>query len=239
MVSLKKYIEVSPSLICADLCNLEQEVNTLQKAGMRSLHVDIIDPHFSPSMPIGLSSVEQLKAKSSMDFDVHIMSTDNEFFIKKLVKIKPASIIFHYESGIHVEKMLQLIKEADIKAGIALNPATPLDVLEYVVEACDYVLLMLINPGYADGKNERMVPYALEKIHHCKEFLKCHNSKAKIIVDGRVSLESIPKLLNAGADVLVAGSKSVFRKENSYAANYQQVNEIVNNFFKGGKHDEL
>lgn len=236
---MSRNIIVSPSLICADLCNLEQEVNALEKAGMRSLHVDIIDPHFSPSMPIGLSSVKQLKAKSNMDFDVHIMSTNNEFFIKELVKMKPASIVFHYESSFHVEKMLQLIKEEDIKAGIALNPATPLDVLEYVAEDCDYVLLMLINPGYADGKNEKMVPYALEKIRQCKEFLKCHHSKAKIIVDGRVSLEAIPKLLNAGADVLVAGSKSIFRKENSYAENYKQVNQIIYNFCKGGRADEL
>lgn len=236
---MSRNIVVSPSLICADLCNLEQEVNALEKAGMQSLHVDIIDPHFSPSMPIGLSSVEQLKAKSNMEFDVHIMSTDNEFFIKELVKMKPASIVFHYESSLHVEKMLQLIKEEDIKAGIALNPATPLDVLEYVAKDCDYILLMLINPGYADGKNEKMVPYALEKIRQCKEFLKCHNSKAKIIVDGRVSLEAIPKLLSAGADVLVAGSKSIFRKENSYAENYKQVNQIINNSFKGGRVDEL
>lgn len=234
-----KNIVVSPSLICADLCNLEQEVKALEHACMQSLHVDIIDPHFSPSMPIGLSTIAQLKAKSNMNFDVHVMSTDNEFFIRELVKMKPASIVFHYESSFHVEKMLQLIKEKGIKAGIALNPATPVQVLEYVANACDYVLLMLINPGYADGKGEMMVPYALEKIRQCKEFLAQHHSEAKIIVDGRVSLEVIPKLLGAGAEVLVAGSKSIFRKEHSYAENYQQVNQVIHNFFKGGKDHEV
>ena len=236
---LEKNVVVSPSIICADLCNLEQEVKALEEAGMKSLHVDIIDPYFSPSMPIGLSTIEQLKMKSTMDFDVHIMSTQNEFFIKELIKIKPASITFHYESSFHVEKMLQLIKEGDIKAGIALNPATSLSTLDYVSKACDYILLMLINPGYADGKNEQIVPYAFEKINQCSDLLKRQDSKAKIVVDGRVSMEVIPKLLSAGAEVLVAGSKSVFRKENTYAENYKQVKQLIRDTLKGAKENGL
>jgi ribulose-phosphate 3-epimerase len=228
---LEKDIVISPSLICADLCNLEKEVALLKNAGMQSLHVDIIDPHFSPSMPIGLSTVEQLHNKTDMDFNIHIMSTMNEFFIKQLIKIKPDSIIFHCETSLHIEKMLQIIKAADIKTGIALNPATAINILDYVIKDCDYILLMLINPGYADGKGEEMVPYALEKIRDCKSFIKRRHSNAKIIVDGRVSMKLIPDLIDAGAEVLVAGSKSVFRKENTFVENYREIKQLIDEHF--------
>ena len=191
---MKRKIIISPSLICADLCNLEKEVKDLSLAGMKSLHVDLIDPHFSPSMPIGIDIVKQLKAKSNMDF--------NEFFIKELVKMDISSITFHSEATIHVEKMLQIIKEAGIKAGIALAPATSLSTIEYVAKACDYILLMTINPGYAGGKSEEMVPYAIDKIRDCKDLLNKIGSNAQIIIDGRVSFEVMPKLIEAGADVL-------------------------------------
>ncbi|WP_196604011.1 ribulose-phosphate 3-epimerase [Pectinatus haikarae] len=231
---MENHITISPSLICADLCNLKSEVSLLKKAGMQSLHVDIIDPHFSPSMPIGLSTIEQLHHKSLMDFDIHIMSTMNEFFINELLKINPASITFHYETTLHVEKMLQIIKNAGIKTGIALNPATPIDTLKYVIKECDYLLLMLINPGYADGKSEEMITYATDKIRDCKNFIKEHGASTKIIVDGRVSMDVIPALIDAGAEVLVAGSKSIFRKDNTYAENYRQAVELINKHLKDG-----
>lgn len=229
---MNKEVIISPSLICADLCNLEKEVKELSLAGMKSLHVDLIDPHFSPSMPIGLDVVKQLKAKSDMDFDVHIMSNYNEFFINELIKMNVASITFHNEPTIHVEKMLQLIKEAGIKAGVALAPATSLSTIEYVAKCCDYILLMTINPGYAGGKSEEMVPYAIDKIKDCKMLLNKIGSKAQIIIDGRVSFAIMPKLIEAGADVLVAGSKSIFRQGYSYAENYQEAQKVINHTSK-------
>ena len=222
-------IEISPSLICADLCNLEREAAALYEAGMKTLHVDLIDPHFSPSMPIGLDMVKQLKAKSKMLFDVHIMSNYNEFFIEQLIEMNVHSIVFHPEATLHVEKMLQLIKDAGIKAGLALSPATPLNVLEYVAKSCDYILLMTINPGYAGGKSEAMVPYAMQKIADCKRFLTEKDSAAKIVIDGRVSFSMMPELIKAGAEVLVAGSKSIFAKEASYRENYLKMQDIINN----------
>lgn len=216
-------VVISPSVICADLCNLEGAVRTMEELGVRSLHIDFIDGHFSPSMPLGLLTIEQLRQRTKLDFDVHIMADDNEFFIQELCRIGVESITFHYESAFHVERMLQLVKAAGIKVGIALNPATPLYVLEYVAERCDYVLLMLISPGYAGSQGEAMVPYALQKIRDCKAYLNEHGSKAKIVVDGRVSMEAIPELVAAGADYLVAGSKSFFRENHSSSENYQTM----------------
>ena len=225
----KREIIVSPSLICADLCNLESEVRSLEEAGIKSLHVDIIDPHFSPSMPIGLDTVGQLNKRSALDFDVHIMALDkcNEFFINELAKMNVASVTFHVETTHHVEKMVQLIRGAGMKAGVALNPATPVNVLEYVVAELDYVLLMLINPGYAGGKSEEAVPYAAKKIAKCRKYLDTYNKDAKIIVDGRVSFEVIPALIKYGAQVLVGGSKSVFRKGHTYKENCDELRNLI------------
>ena len=230
--SMRKEIIISPSLICADLCNLEKEINELSSVGLKSLHVDLIDPHFSPSMPIGLDVVKQLKNKTNMNFDVHIMSNYNEFFIEELIKMNVNSITFHTETTIHVEKMLQIIKNSGIKTGIALAPATSLSTIEYVAKSCDYILLMTINPGYAGGKSEEMVPYAIDKIKDCKMLLNKIGSKAQIIIDGRVSFDIMPKLIEAGADVLVAGSKSIFRQGYSYADNYCEAQKVINNTLK-------
>lgn len=227
----KRNVIVSPSLICADLCNLEREINLLEEAGITSLHVDLIDPHFSPSMPMGFEIVGQLRQKSKMDFDAHIMSMHEctEFFIRELIAIKAASITLHAETTHHVEKMLQLVRDAGIKTGIALNPATPLDVLEYVAPEIDYVLLMLINPGYAGGSGEQMVSFAEEKIRECRKFLDEHGSRARITVDGRVSFEAIPGLVRAGAEVLVGGSRSVFRKGHTYKENCEEIQKLLAN----------
>ncbi len=220
-------IVISPSLICADFCNLLDQIKEIEKIGVTSLHVDLIDGHFSPSMPLGLTVIEQLRSKSSLDFDVHIMAEDNEFFIKELINIGVQSITFHYEAALHGERMLRLIKAAGIKAGIALNPATPLQVMHYLLESCDYVLLMLISPGYAGHKGETMVPYALRKIRECREYIEKQGLQSKIIVDGRVSLNVIADVVAAGADCLVAGSTSFFWKGASLRDNFTQMNKEI------------
>lgn len=229
-IFMENDIVIAPSLICSDLCNLEKEVKLFESINLKYLHVDIIDPHFSPSMPIGLSTIKQLRDKSNIAFDIHIMSTLNDFFIRELLDINPNSIIFHYETSLHIEKMLQLIKERGIKTGIALNPATPINVLEFIANNCDYILLMLINPGYADGKNEKIVSYAFKKIKECKKFLNKNNYSSKIMVDGRVSMDILPNIIKAGAQVIVGGTGTIFRKGYSYLENYKEVSQIINKF---------
>ncbi|BEU88627.1 ribulose-phosphate 3-epimerase [Selenomonas sp. TAMA-11512] len=202
-------------------------MSILEKAGLHSLHVDLVDPHFSPSMPIGLDVVKQLKSRTNMDFDVHIMTDLNEYFIDELVKMHVASITFHAEKELHIEKMLQKIREAGIRAGIALNPATSLQSIEYAAQACDYVLLMLINPGYAGGKSEAMVSYAEKKVRACRDFLDRNHPDAKIIVDGRVGFETIPQLVKAGAEILVGGTSSIFRQGHSYQENVAALHDLI------------
>ena len=153
----------SPSLICLDMCNLEMQVKELEESGIRMLHIDILDGYFSPSMPLGLDTVRQLRKKTDMFFDCHIMTQRPDFFVDELIDIGVQQINFQIETCDHIDGMLNKIHDVGIRAGVALKPATPLYQLEYILEKCDSVLLMLINPGYASAKSERQVPYADRK----------------------------------------------------------------------------
>jgi len=225
-----KKIKLSPSIMCGDLVNLETSIKELEANEFKKLHIDIIDGKFSPSMPLGIDTVKRMREITQMDFDVHIMSTDNEFFIQEMINIGVENITFHAETSLHIDRMIQLIKDANVKASIALNPATPIGILDHVIEKVDMVTLMLINPGFATNKNEKMVTYAFDKIQKIKSFIKNKNSNIDIQVDGRVSLETIADLVNAGSTNLVLGSTSLFRKGNTIDTN---KNKILTEISKG------
>ena len=199
---------LSPSLIsCCDLCDLTGSVRKLENAGIEMLHVDILDGHFSPSMPLGLDTVRQLRKKTDMIFDVHVMTTAHDFFVSELLDIGVQQLVFHGEMEPHMDYRLNQIKKAGVKAGVALKPGTPLSSLEYVLEKCDAVLLMLINPGYAQEKSEGQVPYAARKVNELHEMIASRGLDTKVILDGRISKENMAQFAPQGiADIFVAGS---------------------------------
>ena len=204
---------LSPSLICLDMCNLEREVKTLEKAGIKMLHVDILDGHFSPSMPLGLDTVRQLRAKTDMFFDCHVMVTEQDYFVDELLDIGVDQIVFHGETQPHIDGMLNRIHAKGVKAGVALKPATPLSELEYVLDKCDTVLLMLINPGYAFVKGEKQVTYADRKIRELRKMITDRGLKTKIEADGRISPDNIRTYGKSDVDIFVTGSTCI-KKDN-------------------------
>ena len=204
---------LSPSLICLDMCSLEREVKTLEKAGIKMLHVDILDGHFSPSMPLGLDTVRQLRAKTDMFFDCHVMVTEQDYFVDELLDIGVDQIVFHGETQPHIDGMLNRIHAKGVKAGVALKPATPLSELEYVLDKCDTVLLMLINPGYAFVKGEKQVTYADRKIRELRKMITDRGLKTKIEVDGRISPDNIRTYGKSDVDIFVTGSTCI-KKDN-------------------------
>lgn len=204
---------LSPSLICLDMCNLEREVKTLEKAGIKMLHVDILDGHFSPSMPLGLDTVRQLRAKTDMFFDCHVMVTEQDYFVDELLDIGVDQIVFHGETQPHIDGMLNRIHAKGVKAGVALKPATPLSELEYVLDKCDTVLLMLINPGYAFVKGEKQVTYADRKIRELRKMITDRGLKTKIEVDGRIYPDNIRTYGKSDVDIFVTGSTCI-KKDN-------------------------
>lgn len=203
---------IAPSLICLDLCNLEQQIRLLESEGIQMLHVDILDGHFSPSMPLGLDSVRQLRMKTDMAFDVHLMATQQDFFIDELLDIGVQQITFHIENEAHADHQLTRIKNCGVRAGLALKPSTTLDSLEYVIERCDTVLLMLINPGYAGSAGERQVPYATRKVMDIRDMIQRKGLSTLIELDGRISPENIESLGANAADIFVAGSTCIDRR---------------------------
>jgi len=215
---------VAPSIMCADLCNLESDVKALESIGVDLLHFDLMDAHFVPNMPIGLELLSQLRPKTDCPYDVHLMVEDNDFFISKLSEIGVQQITVHAESALHLDRTLGLIRDYGIKAGLALNPATPIGAINYVLDRIDYILIMTVNPGFA---GQSMVPSALQKIADCQTFLQQRDVSLPIEVDGNVSFENIPKMVGAGANILVAGSSSIFNRYGSLSENAECVREAI------------
>ncbi len=219
---------ISPSMICMDLCNIESSVLELEQAGCNMLHVDVLDGYFSPSMPIGLEQIKQLRKKTNIMFDAHVMTKENTFFINELLDIGVERLCFQIETEVHVSRKLSLIRSKGVKAGVALAPSTPISTLEYVLEQCDFVLLMMINPGYASNSSEGVLAECVRKIENLHNMIKNKNLNTTITIDGRVSKESIPKYIELGADTFVAGTSSLFlNNEKSVKENFEQLSKLL------------
>ena len=204
---------ISPSLICLDMCNLESQIRILEQSGIQVLHVDILDGHFSPSMPLGLDTVRQLRQKTDMFFDCHVMVENQDFFVDELLDIGVQQIVFHAETQPHIDGMINRIHAKGVKAGIALKPSTPLSTVEYVLDKCDSVLLMLINPGYAFLKGEKQVAYADRKIRQLRQMINERGLDTKIGLDGRISPDNIRTYGKDLADVFVTGTTCLDRND--------------------------
>lgn len=204
---------LSPSLITLDMTNLEDQVRLLKENGAEMLHIDILDGYFSPSMPLGLDTVRQLRAKTDLEFDCHVMATEPDFFVDELLDIGVQQIVFHAETAPHMDGILNKIHAKGVKAGVALKPSTSLLALEYVLDQCDDVLLMLINPGYASVKGEKQVSYADRKIRELRRMIDARHLPTKIEIDGRVSPDNIRAYGAGDVDIFVCGSTCIKRDD--------------------------
>lgn len=220
----KNGIQLAPSMMCADMTHLAGDLQSLAAAGVDLLHFDIMDGHFVPNMPLGLVTLQQLRPLTKLPFDVHLMVENNDFFVRQLLDIGVEQISVHAESSTHLDRTLALIKSGGAKAGVALNPHTPISALDYCLEQLDFVLLMTVNPGFA---GQKMVGSALRKIADCRAYLDARAPHVPIMVDGNVSFENIPSMVAAGADILVCGTSSMFAPGDTYAANARRTREAI------------
>ncbi len=214
----------APSIMCADLLHLEESVRRLEAVNADLLHIDVMDARFTPNMPLGFEAFKQLRGKTSMPFDAHLMVDKNDFFVEQMAELGAWMVSVHVESAVHLDRTLGRIRTLGMKAGAALNPGTPLGVLDYVLDRLDFVLLMTVNPGYA---GQRIVPFGLRKIAECREWLLSRGSTIPIQVDGNVSVELIEEMTAAGADILVAGTSSVYHKGGTLAENMQRTRDLA------------
>ncbi|MFN3149313.1 ribulose-phosphate 3-epimerase [Bremerella sp.] len=223
-VPAKSSVEISPSMMCVDALNFESALRQVETLGVDMLHMDIMDGHFVPNMPMGLAVLERLQDATHLPLDVHLMVSDNDFFVQQLASMRVSQISVHLESALHLDRTLSHIRDLGIKAGVAINPGTPLSAIDYVLERIDYVLVMTVNPGYA---GQKMTPASLRKIADCHELLVSRGFDLPIQVDGNVSFENIPGMVAAGATNLVAGTSSIFHKSGSMQENKRRMLEAI------------
>lgn len=196
-------VKIAPSILSADFTRLGEQVRAVEEAGAEVLHIDVMDGHFVPNITLGPLIVKSLRPHSQMFFDVHLMIEEPERYIEDFAQAGANHITVHLEATKHIHRVIQLIKGMGVSAGIALNPATPLDGLKYILEDLDMVLLMTVNPGFG---GQKFIPAVLPKIEVLRSHLDKMQSSCKIEIDGGVQSSTISAVVRAGAEILVAGS---------------------------------
>ena len=196
-------IKLAPSILSADFARLLEDVKKVEKAGCEYLHIDVMDGHFVPNITLGPGIVNSLRKDVNMVFDAHLMIENPDNYIKEFADAGCDIIVVHQEACTHLHRTIQNIKSHGIKAGVALNPATPIETIKYVLQDVDMVLLMSVNPGFG---GQSYIPVVTEKIKELKALIDEMNLDIDIEVDGGVKPSNIAEVVNAGANVIVAGS---------------------------------
>lgn len=196
-------MKLAPSILSADFSRLGEEVAAIQRGGAHYIHVDVMDGHFVPNISYGPTVMKSLLGKTTVPFDVHLMIENPSFFFQDFATPNTEFITIHEEACSHLHRNIQEIHDLGIKAGVSLNPATSLSTLDYILEEVDLVLIMSVNPGFG---GQKFIPSALEKIRALRNIREENNLNFQIQVDGGVTLENAGIVMEAGADILVAGS---------------------------------
>lgn len=211
---------ISPSLLSADFGNLQRDIEMLNASECDWLHVDVMDGLFVPNISFGQPIVKHIKKHSKKPLDVHLMIMDPGRYVQDFRDAGADILTIHYEACHHHDRVLHAIHDADMKGGVVLNPSSPVSLLEDIIQECDLVLLMSVNPGFG---GQKFIENTYVKVRQLKELCNHKNPKCLIEVDGGVNLQNAPLLFEAGADVLVAGN-AVFKSDDPAQTIHQMKN---------------
>ncbi len=196
-------VKIAPSILSANFLKLGEEIKAAEIAGADMLHIDIMDGHFVPNITIGPFIVESIRKVTSLPLDVHLMIEEPDKYLGDFIKAGADYLTVHYEASVHLHRTVHWIKESGVKAGVSLNPATPVWSLEHIIPDVDIALLMSVNPGFG---GQGFIPQIIDKIKALKNFIKEKGLSTFIEVDGGVKLDNAKNIASAGADILVMGS---------------------------------
>ena len=204
-------VKIAPSILSANFAELGREVERLSNAGADFIHIDVMDGEFVPNISFGMPVIKAIRNKTDKVFDVHLMINNPQRYIDDFIEAGADIITLHYESEKHLDRAIQYIKSKGIKAAVALNPATPTVVLKNIIGSLDMVLIMSVNPGFG---GQSFIPYSLDKIREVKQMaIEANNEDILIQVDGGIDSNNVKDVVEAGANVIVAGS-AVFKNGN-------------------------
>ena len=207
-------IQIVPSLLSADFARLGEEIAAVERGGASMLHIDVMDGHFVPNITLGPPVVESIRRVTKSVLDIHLMITDPDKYAPLFVEAGADMVSVHYEAATHLDRTLRNIQALGAKAGVVLNPATPVSVLEDVLDVADYVLIMSVNPGFG---GQKFIPNSLKKIRRLDQMRRERGLPLKIEIDGGVKHGNVEAIVNSGCDWLVAGS-AVFGSGDSASA---------------------
>ena len=216
-------IKLAPSILSADFARLGEQIDEVARAGADYIHVDVMDGHFVPNITIGAPVVASIRPLTSLPLDVHLMIEHPERYISDFVNAGADIITVHVEASPHLLSTIQAIKELGVKAGVSLNPPTPISALDEFIHHVDLVLIMSVNPGFG---GQSFIPETLPRIANMRKILDNRKPGVELEVDGGINAENAPAIVEAGANVLVAGN-SVFRAEDGISQALQRLREAV------------